>query len=70
MNMMCAVIGDYGVSRNGEAAENMFDFRFQKPRHAANVPLREEQRVHAVKLDEMSPEDAQELLDALDEIFA
>lgn len=70
MNMMCAVIGDYDVSRKGQALRDVFDFNFTKPRHAANAPIRARERVNALKLNEMSSEDARELLDALDEAFA
>jgi hypothetical protein len=70
MNMMCAVIGDYGASRKGQAPRDMFDFNFTKPRHSANAPIRAQERVNAVKLNEMSSEDARELLEALDEAFA
>ena len=70
MNMMCAVIGDFGVSQDGKALRDVFNFRFDKPRHAANAPLRAEDRVQPVKLNQMSSEDAQELLVSLDEMFA
>lgn len=70
MDMMCAVIGDYSVARKGQASRDVFGFNFNKPRHAANAPIRAQERVNAVKLDEMSSEDARELLDALDEAFA
>ena len=70
MNMMCAVIGDYGVSRDGKTLGDVFNFHFDKPRHAANAPLRAIDRVQSVKLNQMSSEDAKELLNSLDEMFA